>query len=1029
MDRMLHHVAVCCLWFTTLVLVSRVDGMKTPRPRHSSALRVGGLSGCGAILHDKRGRIMSPHFEDGYYPDSTSCTWIINLDDAKKKLKLTFNSFELETSEGCEFDYVEIYDGREDKSDNLMGRFCGSVIPSSLNSSGNSFLIKFKSDGSVSKKGFDISYQATHECDVKIEASQGVITSPAHPEDYPSDVVCKYEIIVPQNHRVQLKFKDLDIEDHAACKYDYIELFDGKVGVKKSLGRRCGSKIAKSSFTTASNKMILRFSTDFSITGRGFKASFKAIPRRKCSDGNGGCEHKCTDTKDGLICSCNAGYMLGVNGTCNDIDECAFLNGECDGYCLNTIGSYKCSCLDGFEVTGKTGACKDINECSVNNGNCTQLCSNTLGSYHCSCRVGFKQQGKQCVDIDECSNNGTHFCSQQCTNTPGSYFCSCKLGFDLSTNKRTCKDVDECRFAGVNCEHQCVNTFGSYKCQCAKGYETNPRNSFKCIDTNECLLPRSDCHNCVNTDGSFYCECMRGFTQGPSEQSCIDKNECDANNGGCKYDCVNTMGAYYCKCPNGFKSADEWNSTCVDVNECKTNNGSGPCHHICTNKNGSYACSCRPGFNLGLNGKSCIDIDECETKFCDQRCVNTPGSYMCQCFDGYSKKLKGDPCTDVDECKDGTHKCDKVATCSNTVGSYNCSCPSGYTAKDDRNCIDVNECLAFIMNGCGQNCINTNGSFVCACEKGFSLESDGKTCKDINECLPSQNPCVDAEDCINFPGGFSCICRPGFTLDVDNVTCIDIKECSKNNGGCDQICVESSGSFECKCRDGFLLAPDGKMCLDVDECSENKSCCNQLCLNLPGSFTCGCEKGYELQGDNCTCKDTNECAVLNGGCQQHCVNKPGDYECECRPGYEQSLNDSKQCNDINECDEGIAECEQMCINTPGSFNCTCQANYKLNPDGLTCSVCPTCQEFQSLKQMVLDLQLKVLELSQKASKNEPEERCTLKGKDFDKVYPNGAKWNESECKSCQCKVGVIQCDEKKNCAAKIKSQVNLFEIN
>ena len=43
-----------------------------------------------------------------------------------------------------------------------MGRFCGSLIPTALNSSGNAFLIKFKSDGSVSKKGFEISYQATH---------------------------------------------------------------------------------------------------------------------------------------------------------------------------------------------------------------------------------------------------------------------------------------------------------------------------------------------------------------------------------------------------------------------------------------------------------------------------------------------------------------------------------------------------------------------------------------------------------------------------------------------------------------------------------------------------------------------------------------------------------------------------------------------------------------------------------------------------------------------------------------------------
>lgn len=44
------------------------------------------------------------------------------------------------------------------------------------------------------------------------------------------------------------------------------------------------------------------------------------------------------------------------------------------------------------------------------------------------------------------------------------------LGYELDTDKRTCKDIDECQIFGM-CHQKCANVKGHYKCSCAKGYE------------------------------------------------------------------------------------------------------------------------------------------------------------------------------------------------------------------------------------------------------------------------------------------------------------------------------------------------------------------------------------------------------------------------------------------------------------------------------------------------------------------------------------------------------------------------------
>uniref|UniRef100_A0A3B3SNJ5 Nephronectin a n=1 Tax=Paramormyrops kingsleyae TaxID=1676925 RepID=A0A3B3SNJ5_9TELE len=156
-------------------------------------------------------------------------------------------------------------------------------------------------------------------------------------------------------------------------------------------------------------------------------------------------------------------------------------------------------------------------------------------------------------------------------------------------------------------------------------------------------------------------------------------NECGLKPRPCKHRCMNTYGSYKCYCLNGYMLLPD--GSCGNARTC----GMANCQYGCEVMKGEVRCQCpSPGLQLGPDGRTCVDVDECAAGqgVCPRfrKCVNTFGSYICKCHDGFELQyINGKyQCTDVDECATGQHQCFRSSVCYNTPGSYKCKCKDGF---------------------------------------------------------------------------------------------------------------------------------------------------------------------------------------------------------------------------------------------------------------------------------------------------------------------------------------------------------------
>lgn len=77
----------------------------------------------------------------------------------------------------------------------------------------------------------------------------------------------------------------------------------------------------------------------------------------------------------------------------------------------------------------------------------------------------------------------------------------------------------------------------------------------------------------------------------------------------------------------------------------------------------------------------------------------------------------------------------------------------------------------YMISCCCYFFMHLSGGFTCDCQEGYTLTSDGRDCRDINECNEVAGMCSGGE-CINSDGYHQCICPKGFKISKGGTSCV-----------------------------------------------------------------------------------------------------------------------------------------------------------------------------------------------------------------------------------------------------------------
>lgn len=236
---------------------------------------------CEFTYYTELGIIRSPNYPLEY-PHDRDCTWKIQVPSGRQ-IELNFTDFEVERSTGCVYDYLEILNGGHETSPSL-GRFCGTDISQIVRSHTNQIFLKFHTDSSVGRRGFSVFWSGTSTgCGGEVHSTSGSIVSPNYPSHYGHSATCEWLIMVNQGSLVTMQIVDLDLEESAGC-YDRVEIRDGNNARARELVRYCTNTIP-SPVTSTSNQAFVRFTTDYSRGGRGFRLIYNTACNNEIGKG------------------------------------------------------------------------------------------------------------------------------------------------------------------------------------------------------------------------------------------------------------------------------------------------------------------------------------------------------------------------------------------------------------------------------------------------------------------------------------------------------------------------------------------------------------------------------------------------------------------------------------------------------------------------------------------------------------------------------------------------------------------------
>jgi hypothetical protein len=199
------------------------------------------------------------------YQNSANCSWLIAPDDSISTITLNFERFNLATG-----DEVKIYDGAN-ASAPLLGTYTGSSLPPATISTGSNLFVTFNSNGSGTAPGWLANFTGSV---IPFCASTTIFTAPtgdftdgSERFSYRNASNCKWKIQPDNAATVTVTFNAFNTETDA----DKLQVYDLNSGAL--LGTFSGSSLPPN-VTSSSGKMMLIWSTNSSVRGAGWGASY-----------------------------------------------------------------------------------------------------------------------------------------------------------------------------------------------------------------------------------------------------------------------------------------------------------------------------------------------------------------------------------------------------------------------------------------------------------------------------------------------------------------------------------------------------------------------------------------------------------------------------------------------------------------------------------------------------------------------------------------------------------------------------------
>lgn len=226
----------------------------------------------------KFGDLLKTNFGCDQYSPSVTVTWEVIVDNGFQ-IQLLFDYFYTETN----YDTVKVYDGATTAYD-LIATLSGSNTPEPIQSSGNTLLVVFQSDGSVQRPGFSASFNTMqgHSSDDDCYSTGSVTlnepTGSIGCDGYGPSVTKTWTINV-DGGLVQLNFLQFSTEHN----YDFVTVYDGSSSSSPQLARMSGNSIPDPVLSTG-NVMTVVFQSDSSVQYQGFLAQYFVVQSQQTCD-------------------------------------------------------------------------------------------------------------------------------------------------------------------------------------------------------------------------------------------------------------------------------------------------------------------------------------------------------------------------------------------------------------------------------------------------------------------------------------------------------------------------------------------------------------------------------------------------------------------------------------------------------------------------------------------------------------------------------------------------------------------------